>query len=72
MFWLRNNKIIFHNTLLSMGQNLVPGKYPSICLPVYLHLNSYLDSGDFCRLLITFIDNLDPDQARQNVRSDLD
>ena len=29
-------------------------------------------SGAFCRLLITFVNSLDPDQAWQNVRSDLD
>ena len=28
--------------------------------------------GDFCRLLITFANSLDPDQARQNVGPDLD
>ena len=29
-------------------------------------------SGDFCCLLITLANRLDPDQARQNVKSDLD
>ena len=29
------------------------------------------DSGDFCYLLITFVNSLNPDQARQNVGSDL-
>ena len=29
-------------------------------------------SGNFCHLLITFANNLDPDQARQNVWPDLD
>ena len=29
-------------------------------------------SGNFCRLLITFANSLDPDQARQNVEPDLD
>ena len=29
--------------------------------------NSFPASGDFCHLLITFANNLDPDQARQNV-----
>ena len=28
--------------------------------------------GDFCRLLITFANSLDPNQARQNVGPDLD
>ena len=35
-------------------------------------LNSCLASGDFCRLLITFANMLDPDQNRQNVGLDLD
>ena len=35
-------------------------------------LNSFLASGNFCRLLITFENSLDPDQAQQNVRPDLD
>ena len=29
-------------------------------------------SGDFCHLLITFVNNLDQDQAQQNVGPDLD
>ena len=29
-------------------------------------------SGDFCHLLITFANSLDPDQAIQNVGPDLD
>ena len=29
-------------------------------------------SGNFCDLLITFANSLDPDQARQNAGSDLD
>ena len=36
-----------------------------------LFLNSFLDSGDFCRLLIAFANSLDPDQARHNVCPDL-
>ena len=34
--------------------------------------NSLPTSGDFCHLLITFANSLDPDQARQNVGPDLD
>ena len=34
--------------------------------------NSLPTSGDFCCLLITFANNLDPDQARQNVGPGLD
>ena len=33
---------------------------------------SKLASSDFCRLLITFTNSLDPDQDRQNVGPDLD
>ena len=32
----------------------------------------WLALGDFCRLLITFANSLDPDQDRQNVDPDLD
>ena len=38
---------------------------------MYVH-NSFPASGGFCRLLITFANILDPDQARQNVGPDLD
>ena len=34
--------------------------------------NSLPARGDFCCLLITFANNLNPDQARQNVGPDLD
>ena len=34
--------------------------------------NSLPASGNFCHLLITIANSLDPDQARQNVRPDLD
>ena len=35
-------------------------------------LNSFPACGDFCRLLITFANSLDSDQARQNFGPDLD
>ena len=35
-------------------------------------INSFLASGDFWHLLITFANSLDPDQDRQNVGPDLD
>ena len=35
-------------------------------------LNSLPTRGEFCCLLITFANSLDPDQARQNVGPDLD
>ena len=34
--------------------------------------NSLSASGNFCHLLITFANSLDPDQAPQNVGPDLD
>ena len=37
------------------------------CIPY-----SFLTSCEFCRLLITFANSLDPDQNRQNVGPDLD
>ena len=38
----------------------------------YLEFNSFLASSDFCRLLITFANSLDPDHDQQNVCLDLD
>ena len=35
-------------------------------------LNTFLASGDFCHLLITFANSLDPDQDRHYVCPDLD
>ena len=35
-------------------------------------LNSFLASGDFCRLLTTFSNSLAPDQDRKNFSPDLD
>ena len=35
-------------------------------------LCSFLASGDFCHLLINFVNSLDPDQEDQNVGPDLD
>ena len=31
-----------------------------------IRTNSFFASGDFCRLLITYANSLDPDQDRQN------
>ena len=47
----------FENNLLS---------FKSIAIFISFHA-----SGDFCRLLLTFANSLDPDQARQNVGFDL-
>ena len=37
-----------------------------------IYLNSLPANGDFCQLMISFANSLDPDPARQNVRPDLD
>ena len=37
-----------------------------------LTINSLFASGDFCRLLITFANNFNPDQERQYVGPNLD
>ena len=36
------------------------------------YFDSFLASGHFCRLLITFANSLDPDQAKKNAGLDLD
>ena len=37
-----------------------------------LRVNSLLASCDFCHLLLTFANSLDPDQDRQKIGADLD
>ena len=37
-----------------------------------IRVNSFLASGDFCHLLITFANSLDPDQNGQDVGPDVD
>ena len=37
---------------------------------VHMHIHSLTLS--YCRMLITFVNRLDPDQARQNIGPDLD
>ena len=39
---------------------------------LWIRLNTFPASGDFCRLLITFANGLDPDHTLQNVWPDLD
>ena len=39
---------------------------------INITFNSFLANGDFCRLLLTFANSLDPDQDRRNVGPDLD
>ena len=43
--------------------------YPLTAIKTWLTL---LASSDFCRLLITFANSLNPDQDKQNVGPDLD
>ena len=44
-------------------------KLVEICTTEYEELvNSFPASGKFCHLLITFVNSLDPDQARQKER----
>ena len=47
-------------------------KYTEAASHTASSFNSFPASGDFCRLLITFANSLDPDQARQNVGPDRD
>ena len=42
------------------------------CRTKIIRQTSFLASGDFCRLLITFANSLDPDQDQQIVGPDLD
>ena len=58
MLWLRNkgDKSEKHCLIRSSGQLI----------------NSFLASSDFCHLLKTFANSLDPDQDQQNVGPDLD
>ena len=39
---------------------------------VSISFNSFLASGDFCCLLITFSNSLDPDQDQLSIGQDLD
>ena len=39
---------------------------------IFFRINSLSVSSNFCRLLITFVNSLDPDQDRQYVGPDLD
>ena len=48
---------------LNLDKVLARKKYQQVCFV----FNSLLSRGDFCCLLITFANSLDPDQARQNV-----
>ena len=48
--------------------NISISEHGSFLIPSKQSLfNSFLASSDFCNLLITFANSLDPDQDRQNV-----
>ena len=58
-------ELIFYMCLVNCRYSIV-----TICGREKIMVTFY--SGDFCRLLITFANSLDSDQARQNVGPDLD
>ena len=57
---------------MNKPKNRVIMKKKKNSLNVILTNNSFLAKRDFCRLLITFTNSLNPDQDRQNVGPDLD
>ena len=64
---IRVAKILFKRSDISDNfENNLLLSFISIAIFIYFHA-----SGDFCRLLLTFANSLDPDQARQNVGFDL-
>ena len=81
--WLVNLSlkfIMWHMHTLKCQQNALP-KICSLLIGAFfiiffsmvrLYLKSLHASGNFCRLLINFANSLDPDQAWQYVRPDLD
>ena len=63
-----NFSIYLYSYVLAFAYQLV-----SLTYFYYGHINSfYCLGGNFCHLLITFANRLDPDQGRQNVLPDLD
>ena len=55
----------------------IPAEVEILALPtsaaeLIISCSSFLASGDFCHLLITFANILDPDEDSQNVGPDLD
>ena len=71
--------LIFFEKLGRMSENLPSAAVVIVALRVKdnlkqlrCHINSFLASGDFCHLLISFSNSLDPDQDGQNVGPDLD
>ena len=53
-----------------LGQHRVLD-HPKKAVSIASVITSFLATGDFCRLPITFANSLDPDQDRQNVGPDL-
>ena len=60
--------VILNIVMVAKGLTLPKHKIKT----TYDDLNSFLASSDFCRLPISFANNLDPYQDRQNVGPDLD
>ena len=62
--------------LTGFGVDFIPESTIQNCLQTTFSknkvFNSFPASGDFCHLLITFADSLDPDQARLNVGLNMD
>ena len=54
------------------GAMVAVGWLSGISRQVDMRFNSFPASGDFCPLLITFANNLDPEHARENGGPDLE
>ena len=68
-------KFLFWFNSLSAGDVLLVTSADILCKQFGLNQtrkNSFLASGNFCCLLITFANSLNPDQDGQNVFPDLD
>ena len=72
LFSEKNKKNISKCRLLKILPRVLSVKEGIGTLGKILYFISYSTSVDFCRLLVTFANSLDPDQARQNVQPDLD
>ena len=60
VLWPKLNYIRLNNRTSTTLKNIAP-----------VYFISYIASGDFCRLLITFATILSPDQDRQNINPDI-
>ena len=78
--WKKANKYMYSSSSSLICVVCTYSKFkPFILCPLFMVIAvpsnqcvySFLASGDFCRLLITFAISLDPDQDQQNVAPDL-